>query len=385
MEALAVNGGRAVITNKFPDWPMWDQTDIESVSDVVRSGKWEWHNGTRVPEFEKRFAEFHHANFALSCANGTVAIELVLEALRIGAGDEVIVPDYTYTATAMAPIRCGASVVLVDVDPNTFCIDPLLIERAITDKTKAIIPVHFGGHPCDMDAIMELAQKHGLYVITDCAHAHGAQWAGKYVGTLAHAGTFSFQGSKTLSCGEGGAILSNDENLMRICRSLHNFGRVIGESPYQHDIPGTNYRLGELQAALLLSQQARLEQQCRRREENGKLLTDLLSRIDGIKPQARAPSLTRHGYYLFTFIIERDIPRNAFRTALAAEGVPVQLEYTAVHTHEYIRKMGLSNGDFPVSDRLASKSIWLFHNCLLAEPEQVSLIAEAVKKVLDNL
>jgi dTDP-4-amino-4,6-dideoxygalactose transaminase len=385
MEQLAVSGGKPFIMDKFPEWPIWDETDVKSVADVVRSSEWEWHNGTQVTEFEKRFAKSHHADFALSCANGTVAIELLLEALDIGKGDEVIVPDYTYTATAIAPVRRGATVVLVDIDPDTFCIDPLLIEQAITDKTKAIIPVHFGGHPCDMNSIVALAEKHGLYIITDCAHAHGAQWDEKHVGTLGHAGTFSFQASKTISCGEGGAILSNDENLMRICRSLHNFGRVIGQSMYQHASAGTNYRMSELQAGLLLSQLDRFEQQSLKREKNGKLLASLLSQVDGIRPQGRAPSVTRHGYYLFTFILDADVPRDAFRTALAAEGVPVQSEYTALHTHEYIRKAGMDKGDFPVSDRLASRSIWLFHNCLLAEKEQVALIAGAVKKVLHGL
>ena len=384
MAKLAMNGADPIIGEKCPSWPAWDVSDIKALAEVVRSGEWERRGGNKVAEFERRFAEFLNAGFALTCANGTVALEIVLEALGIGEGDEVIVPDYTFMATAAAPIRRGARVVLVDVDPDTFCIDPRLIEQAITGKTKAIIPVHFGGHPCDMGRIMELANKHDLLVIEDCAHAHGAKWQGQCVGTFGDAGTFSFQASKTLSCGEGGAIVSDNEDLTRICRSLHDAGRVVGESVYHHDVAGTNCRMTELQAALLLAQLSRLEEQCCCRDQNGKLLTGLFSQIEGIKPQSRAPSLTRHGHYLFTFVLEADIPREAFKRALAAEGVPVQLEYPAVHAFQFIKKMGMNNGDFPVSDHLASRSVWLYHNCLLAHQGQVRLIAEAVKKVLEN-
>jgi len=385
MAVLAVNGGEPVIKSRFPRWPICEDSDIESVERVLRSGRWEWFSGTRVAEFEKRFAGFQQVDHVAACTNGTVAIEILLEALGVGAGDEVIVPDYTYMATAGAPARRGAKVVLVDVDPDTFCLDPQLTEQAISDRTKAIIPVHFGGHPCDMGAIMGLAEKRDLHVITDCAHAHGAQWEGRHVGGIAHAGTFSFQASKTLAgCGEGGAVVSNNEELIALCRSLNNFGRVAGGWAYHHVRAGTNNRMSELQAALLLAQLARLESQCRRREQNGKLLTELISEIDGVKPQARAPGLTRHGYYLFTFILEADIPREPFRRALAAEGVLLQDAYPAIHTLEFIRKTGMDGGNFPVSDLLASRSIWLYHNCLLGDEPQVRLIAEAVRKVLAN-
>jgi len=384
MANLAISGGSPTITMGFPAWPMWNETDIGAVNEVVCSGEWEWRGGSKVVEFEKRFAEFQHAGIALTCTNGSTALETVLEALGIGEGDEVIVPDYTFMATAAAPLRRGAGIRLVDVDPGTFCIDTQLIEPAITGKTKAIIPVHFGGHPCDMDQIMVLANEHGLFVIEDCAHAHGAQWQGRHVGTFGNAGMFSFQASKTLSCGEGGAIVSNDANLMTVCRSLLDAGRVVGESVYHHELAGTNHRMNELTAALLVAQLGRLEDQCRQHDENGKLLTDLLAQIDGIKPQSRAPGLTRHGYYLFTFVLEAEVPRAAFKRALVAEGVPVQLEYPAVHTLEFIRKMGADAGKFPTSTRLASRSVWLCHNCLLADEAQIRLIAEAVSKVLAN-
>lgn len=384
MGKLAINGGKPVIKKEFPEWPIRGGDELKAVQDVIKSGEWEWRGGTRCREFAKEFAKFQHVDFALPVANGSVAIEAALEALGVGDGDEVIVPDYTFMATAVSPIRRGAKVVLVDVAPDTFCINPDLIEKAVTDKTKAIIPVHFGGHPCDMKRIMRIADKYKLYVIEDCAHAHGAIWERKYAGTFGDISTFSFQASKTLTCGEGGAIVTNNERFMSRCRSLHDAGRKTGRSVYNHYLSGTNYRMNELQVALLLAQMTRLREQCEKRDHNGKLLTNLLSQIKGIKPQARDNRVTRHGHYLFTFILEADIPREIFKKALAAEGVLVQLEYPAVHTLEFMKKSGMNKGEFPVSDLLAARSVWLCHQMLLAGEKEVSLIAEAIHKVIEN-
>ena len=380
---LAVNGGVPVIKKQFPSWPVFDDTDVRAVEEVVKSGIWGV-GGTRIGKFTEEYGKFQHVDHVLPVGNGTIAIDLALEALGIDEGDEVIVPDYTFMATAVAPVRRRANPVLVDVDPGTFCIDPDLIENAITGKTKAIIPVHFGGHPCDMTKIMKLAEKYGLFVIEDCAHAHGAVLGGKYAGAIGTIGTFSLQSSKTLSCGEGGLVVTNHEWLYTKCRSIHNAGRAAGEHDYNHYIPGTNYRITELQAGLLLVQLGRLEEQCINRDKNGKLLTQLLAGIDGVKPQARDPKMERHGHYLFTFILEADIDREVFKKAVMAEGVPLQREYPAVHTLACIRKRGFGNGEFPVSDTLASKSVWMYHHALLGDQEGVSLIAEAIKKVLAN-
>lgn len=384
MGKLAINGGEPVIRTKFPMWPIWDETELEAVQDVIKSSEWESRGGTKCKEFAKEFAKFQHVDFALPVANGSAAIDIALEALGIGDGDEVIVPDYTFMATAVSPIRRGAKTVLVDVDPDTFCINPDLIEKAVTDKTKALIPVHFGGHPCDMGRIMKITNKYKLHVIEDSAHAHGAMWEGKYIGTFGDISTFSFQASKTLTCGEGGAIVTNNEKLMSLCRSIHDAGRNIGESVYNHYVPGTNYRMSELQAALLLAQMSRLKMQCEKRDRNGKLLTHLLAQTNGIKPQVRDNRVTRHGHYLFTFILEADIPREIFKKAVSAEGVLVQLEYPAIHTLEFIKKSGMDKGQFPVSDLLAARSVWLYHQILLADEKEVSFIAKAILKVIEN-
>lgn len=383
MAQLAINGGDPVIQKSFPEWPVWDENDIHAVQEVIKGGVWGI-GGTKIDQFSKEFAEYHQVGYALPVANGSVAIELVLEALGIGEGDEVIVPDITFMATAAAPIRRGADMVLVDINPDTFCINPFLIEDAVTDKTKAIIPVHLGGHPCEMDTIMSIANKYGLSVIEDCSHAHGAIWNGKYVGSFGDCGTFSLQASKTLNCGEGGVIVTNDERLIDMCRSIHNAGRAAGPLDYHHYRCGTNYRMTNIQAGLLLSQMRKFDEQCKKRDYNGKILTDLLDQIDGVKPQLRDPKMERHGYYLFIFILEADIPKEKFKKALEAEGVPVQLEYPGIHILEFIRKKKSVKGEFPVSERLYNRSVWLYHHPLLSDEDTVSQIAEAIKKIIDN-
>ncbi|MGE5599648.1 MAG: DegT/DnrJ/EryC1/StrS family aminotransferase, partial [Bacteroidota bacterium] len=210
MSRLAINGGTPVRSGPFPSWPVHDRRELEMMEEVVSSGKWGRYEGSMVERFEKEFARYHDARQALAVLNGTIALEVALRALGVGAGDEVIVPPYTFVATATAPLMANAVPVFVDVDPATWNIDPEKIEAAITGRTRAIIPVHFAGLPADMDRIQEIARRHGLFVLEDCAHAHGATWQGRKVGALGDMGAFSFQSSKNLSCGEGGAVTSND-------------------------------------------------------------------------------------------------------------------------------------------------------------------------------
>ena len=382
-EALAINSGRPVISQSFSGWPIWGEPEKQAVQAAIESGVWGV-GGACLAEFSNRFAEFQHVGHVLPVANGTVAIEMALEALDIRCGDEVIVPDYTFVATAVAPLRLGIKPVLVDVDRDTFNMNPDLVEEAITGKTRAILPVHFGGHPCDMEKLLHLADRYGLVVIEDCAHAHGAHLDGKYAGSFGEIGTFSFQSSKTLCCGEGGAVVTHSQRLLTRLRSLHSAGRHGCEDDYNHFSIGSNYRLSELQASLLLAQMARLEEFCNQRDRAGKQLTALLDRIDGIRPQARTAQLGRHGHYLYPFVLEADIPHAAFTRALQAEGVPVENQYPALHMVECLKKRGLTEGNFPVSQELADRSIWIFHHALLADDDQIALIATAIEKVLDQ-
>lgn len=378
---LALFGGSKAIQGTFPSWPLWDETENRELQKTLASGVWGV-TGEAIPRFNKDFAALLGVKHALTVFNGTVAIVLALEALGVGPGDEVIVPDYTFMATAVAPLKVGAIPVLVDVDPHTYCIDPDKIEQAITSRTKAIIPVHLCGNICDMDRICAIAQRHGLKVIEDSAHAHGARMNGRCAGTFGDVGTFSFQSSKTLTCGEGGAVVTNDDEVRERLFSFHNCGRHSSNPDYAHFLPGSNYRISQFQAAILCAQLQKFKSQYLVRDANGKLLTELLDKIDGVEPQQRAKGLEIHGHYLFTFMLDECYDRATFKKALKAEGFLVQLEYPAIHTLDFMKPYVGKNDSFPVSTRLADHSIWMYHNALLGTKEQIHQMAEAVKKVL---
>ncbi len=325
MSQLALLGGQSVRTAPFPSWPIFDKTDEDALLTALRSGKWGRQDGEQVARFERDFARCHGAEHGIAVVNGTISLQIALMAAGIRAGDEVIVPPYTFLATATAVIMANATPVFADIELDTLNISPKAIEAAITPRTRAIIPVHFGGLPADMDAIMAIARRHNLTVIEDAAHAHGAAWRGRPVGAIGHLGSFSFQSSKNLTSGEGGIILTSDADLAARCRSIHNCGRRPGHAWYEHFVMSANYRMTEFQGALLNAQLARLDEQVRRRDENGKRLIDGLRGIPGIRPQAYPADCTRHSFHLFCFrLIEAElgIPRDLFLKALAAEGIP---------------------------------------------------------------
>jgi dTDP-4-amino-4,6-dideoxygalactose transaminase len=227
MAELALLGGKPVRTEPYPAWPIYDERDIAAVTAVIQSGRWGGYPypGPQTAELCRRFAELQGGGYAVAMVNGTVTMEVALRAAGIGWGDEVIVPAYTFSATAAAPIASGAIPVIVDVDPETYCMDPKAVEAAITSRTKAIIPVHLAAEMADMDAIMDIAERHNLIVIEDCAHAHGAKWRGKGAGTIGHFGSFSLQSSKTLTSGEGGILLCRTEEMAYRVTSLIDCGR----------------------------------------------------------------------------------------------------------------------------------------------------------------
>ena len=383
MEKLAVRGGTPLITKKFPAWPVWDEADTKAVADAVREGVL-GHPGTDRGVCQG-FLPFQHLKHVIPVANGSIALDLAVEALGAGPGDQVIVPDYTFMATALAPMRCGAEPVLVDVDPVTGNMDPQKMAEAISSRTRAIIVVHIGGHPCDMTSIVTIAEKYGIPIIEDCAHAHGAMWDGTYVGSFGSICTFSLQSSKTLAVGEGGLVATNSDRLARLLWSLHNCGRMPGEPDYNHYLAATNCRLGNLQAALGLSQLARFEEQCKTRDANGRHLMELLSRIDGILPQGVQAKVNRDGFYLFIFQVDDEsIPRNAFREALDAEGFR-----PSCPIRRFIRWSSCARGasppaPSPASDRIADRAIWVYHRVLLAGKKDLEQIAGAVEKVMSN-
>jgi dTDP-4-amino-4,6-dideoxygalactose transaminase len=325
-DTLAIDGGTPVRSRPWPRWPIFDETEEQAILEVVRSGKWWSVEGTKVREFEEAFARFQDAQFAVCVTNGTAALEVALRAAHIGCGDEVIVPPYTFIATATAVLAVGATPVFVDVEEESLNIDPTKIEEAITPRTRAIIPVHIAGCPADMDGVLEIARKHNLLVIEDAAQAHAAEWKGTKVGAIGDMGCFSFQASKNLNAGEGGAVLTNNPHWADQVWSVHNVGRVRGGRWYEHHVLGSNFRMTEFQAAILLAQLKRLPEQTERRTQNAHRLTEMLSQIPGIRPPRPDPRVTRHAYHLYIFRYDKNHfggrPREDFLKALNAEGIP---------------------------------------------------------------
>jgi dTDP-4-amino-4,6-dideoxygalactose transaminase len=424
MAKLALLGGSPVRRTPFPSWPVWDEREEDAVLGVLRSGKWwrfsygvgvelkepETGDRSRVVEFQEAFARHHQAKFGLACANGTAAIEVLLKALGIGPGDEVIVPAYTYVATATAVLQVNAIPVFVDIDADTYNISPRSMEAAITSRTRAIIPVHFAGQPADMDAMVEIARRHKIFVVEDAAHAPGSEWKGKKVGGFAEGGAFSFQASKNMTAGEGGLIATNDEKLASLCDSFLWAGRKVGRPWYEHYRLGWNYRITEFQAAILLQQLQRLEEQNSCRIENAQRLSHRLAHVEGISTLRVDPRVTRHVYHIYMFRYSQEgcggLPRPEFLRALAAEGIPCMSGYSHplyqnpmfVNKEFYPRGCPLTCGHYdqdvdftkyaalcPVAERAcATEAVWLEHRLLLGSKEDVDDIANAVEKIREN-
>lgn len=403
MEKLVILGGKPVKTKDFPAWPQYDQNEEKALMDVLHSGVWWRTPGTKTLQFEQDFAKYHQVKHGVACTNGTAAIEIAMSALGIGLGDEVIVPDFTFVATASAVLSVGALPVMVDVDPDTFNINPGLAEKAITPRTKAIICVHIGGMPCDMDRLQEIAKKHNLLLVEDCAHAHGSEWKGQKVGSMGECGTFSFQASKLMTAGEGGIIITKNADLEVRLRSVHDCGRMPGEWFYAHFINGSNYRLSEWQGAVLSEQLKRLDGQAAKRTMNAAYLDRELAKIEGIRPQKRDPRVTRNGNYCYIFHYDpkvfNGLNAEKFIEAFNAEGIPTQASYPPLHklavfqNGEYRKRLSpdVANEEhdflkknFPVSEDATENTIWLVHRTLLGTEQDAAEIVEAVKKIQMN-
>jgi len=278
-------------------------------------------------------------------------------ALGIGPGDEVIVPDFTFVATASAVLFAGALPVLVDVTPDTYCIDPDLVEAAITGRTRAIIAVHMGGHPADLDRLAQIAKRHNLALVEDSSHAHGSEWKGRRVGAIGDIGTFSFQQSKLMTAGEGGIIVTNDPELEKRARSVHDCGRMPGEWFYSHFIYGSNYRLSEWQGAILSQQLKRADQLAAIRVRNAAFLDQALLQIEGITPQREDPRVTCNGHYAYIFHYDRaafgGLPTEKFIQAFNAEGIPTQASYPPLHDLDVFK-----SGEYRKRLCLASRPNW---------------------------
>ncbi|HEV7350941.1 DegT/DnrJ/EryC1/StrS family aminotransferase [Telluribacter sp.] len=395
---LAIHGGAKTVTTHFP-WPVFDESDVQAVTQVVQSGAWGNPDCKgEVEAFEQAFAAYCGTRYAVSCVNGSVSLRLALIACGVKPGDEVIVPPYTFIATASTVIEANCVPVFVDIDPATYNIDPKAIEAAITERTRVIIPVHFGGQACDMDAIMALARRHNLRVIEDAAHAHGAEYQGRKLGSIGDVGSFSFQSSKNLTSGEGGIVVTNDEALYRQMDSLRNVGRIEGGQWYDHYYPGCNYRITQMQAVLLSRQLKRLEEQTQLRNRNGLYLNDLLQPIEGITPLERGLGETLHSYHLYIFKYSSSkfggVPKNRFVDMLAAEGVPCFRGYP----HPLYRQPLFQQKNFmcyaipetvdytqvhcPVAERACQEeAVWILQHAMLGTREDMEAFARAIVKI----
>ena len=405
-EALALDGGAPVRTEPFPSWPIWDEREARALLEVLNSGAWGAHAGGKSAEFCATFAAYQDAHYGVAATNGTAALEVALRAAGVQPLDEVILPPYTFVASATAVLAIGAIPVFCDIRPDTFLIDAADAERKVTPGTKAIIAVHLAGHPADMDAVLGVASRHNLCVIEDAAQAHGAAWRGRRVGALGAAGAFSFQSSKNLNAGEGGLVVTDDRALAERAWSLANVGRVPAGAWYQHEAMGFNLRLTEFQAALLLAQFERLPAQYETRERNARYLDRALAEIPGITPQARDARVTGHAHHLYLFRYDgrhfggRD--RAWFLRALRAEGIPCSPGYTtplyrmraviderrkwADLARAAGRPVGLPPSPdaeaLPVTERAcAEEGVWLGQSVLLATEADMAQVVEAVAKV----
>jgi dTDP-4-amino-4,6-dideoxygalactose transaminase len=409
MSELAILGGSKTRTEPYPEWPEWDERDVQAVTEVVRSGRWGGYPypGPQTAKLAKKFAEMQGGGYAVPMINGTVTMEVALRAAGVGWGDEVLVPAYTFQATASAPMAAGAIPVIVDIDPNTYCLDPKAAQKAITPKTKAIIPVHLGSNMADMDAILELAEKHNLIVIEDCAHAHGAKWRGKGAGTIGHFGSFSLQSSKTLTSGEGGILLCKTPELAAKAASVIDCGRphALGggpEDPNGLSMMGANYRLGELQAALALVGIERFPAQAKQREEMAAYMDEALSEIKGVRVMKHDERHTTRSFYRYIFAIdpkEFGMEHDVLCAALDAEGVGCWTGYEAMHNYELFQPqksmLAVPNAfpeyfefekmNYPEATRACEhEAVWLDEAVFRAGPMGVDDTVSAIRKIQKN-
>lgn len=399
---LALLGGTPIRSHPFASWPIFDSTDEQRVLAAVRSGKWGRLDGNEVAQFEQHFARMHGCQHGIAVVNGTVSLRLALLAAGLQAEDEVIVPPYTFYATAAAVVEANMIPVFADIDLESFNLSPESVRGAITSRTRAIIPVHFAGQPADMDAINAIAREHQLLVLEDAAHAHGARWGETPAGSLGRIASFSFQSSKNLASGEGGIITTNDDVLAEACRSLHNCGRIPTGVWYEHHAISANYRLSELQGALLNAQLTRLEEQTETRDANARYLAARLEQLPGLYPQRRPERCTRHSVHLFMMRIDGEAfgaSRGAVIAALHAEGIPCSAGYGyslnhqpmfrnkafGPYLHRAVERLDYGAVHCPNSDLICrEQAIWFGQSMFLGTREDMDDIYRAFEKIYSN-
>lgn len=400
----ALMGGEPVRREPFPEWPVFGDPESGALQQVLKSGKWFRGSGSRVERFEQLYAKLLGARHCLATANGTSALFTSLNALEVGPGDEALVPPYTFVATINVVLLQHALPVFIDTDIETFQMDATKIEAAVTDRTAAMIPVHLGGSAVNMDAVLRIANQRRIPVIEDACQAHLGEWRGRKVGTLGNTGCFSFQASKNLNSGEGGAVLTNDDELIERCYAFHNNGRGRRTASYNftYAAHGANLRMTEFQGALLAAQMTRLEDQSKVRERNAAYLTGLLKEIPGIEPAREYEGCTRNAFHLYMFRYRQEafagLERSKFLDAMRAEGIPCSSGYRPLNKEPFLKNAIQSRGyhkiypaklldeweernQCPANDRLCDEAVWLTQTMLLGPRSDMDQIAEAVRKI----
>lgn len=406
-EKLAIKGGSPVHQSEWPVWPVWNTSAEKGIAEMLRTGRWWRGNGEHITDFEKKYAELIGVKRCLATNSGTSALLVALQALGVDAGDEVLVSPYTFIASYNVIFMHKALPVFVDSDPDTFLMDPGKIEARITDRTTAILPVHIYGLPADMDAINAAARKRNLKVVEDACQAWFAEYKGKKVGTFGDAGCFSFQNSKNLPAGEGGAIVSDNEKLMDLCHTMHNCGRPYGsvEKTSSYPVNGGNNRMQQIQALILMSQMDRIKKDAEIREANAAYLDKELNKIPGIVTYKLVSGATKSAYHLYPlrYIKEKfdNIPKESFIRALRAEGIPVNSGYGPQNKEGLIEKVLNSRGYrrlfsetrlkqwrdeniLPGNDLLCEQALTFTQNILLGSRADMEDIVKGVAKVYSN-
>ncbi|MEC3878300.1 DegT/DnrJ/EryC1/StrS family aminotransferase [Parapedobacter sp. 10938] len=401
----ALLGGAKAVQSGFSRWPIYDKTEENAIVAVLKSNKWGRLQGAVTANFETAYANLLGVGHSLGVSSGTAALTTILGALDVGPEDEVIMPIYTFIATYNVIVLNYALPIFVDTDVETFQIDANKVEGAVTSNTKAIMPVHIGGSPANIDRFLEIGDKTNLPIIEDACQAHLAEWRGKKVGSFGLAGAFSFQSSKNLNCAEGGAVTTNDESFAKRCYNFHNQGQGGRGTSYGTGVGtrGSNLRLTEFQSGLLLAQMTRLEEQSRLRHENAKYLTSLLEEIPGIEPAKLYEGTDRSAYHLYMFRYLKEhfdgLSRAQFLKALAAEGIPCSSGYTSMNKGDYVKSLAtnrhyikiygkkkmhnwLEQNQFPQNDIIAEEQgVWFVQTVLLSSRKHMEQIAEAIMKI----
>jgi perosamine synthetase len=404
---LAVKGGEKVHTGSWPTWPMWDQSAEQPIAEMYRMGHWFYGAGEHVAEFEKIYAGLMGAKRCVTTASGTTALITALYVMGVDAGDEVLVSPYTFIATYNAILMNKALPVFVDTDPETMLMDIKKIEEKITERTSAIVPVHIYGLPVDMDGVNKVVKKHNLAVIEDACQAWFAEYKGKKAGTLGDLGCFSFQNSKNLPAGEGGCIISNNDDLADRCWSYRNVGRQIGNFKGEGSNPfrGSNFRMQQVQALVLISQLKRIDKDNEIRHTNAAYLDSKLKEIPGIIPVKLAEGGTKSAYHLYAlrFIQEKfgNVPKGKFLAALNAEGIPATGGYGMQNKDGLFEEAFNSKGykrlysparlnqwreqnHLPGNDQTCKEAVTFFQSVLLGSRQDMDDIVNGITKLYEN-